>query len=123
MQFVSWDDKAIAQAAVGHDAEDFQLSAAVAGAFAAGDAGAAVHVGFDGAAVAVLYVGDARADGDDLDAELVSRDAGVAVERHFAEVTADVGAADADTVDADERFAGRRMPRLVDFDAREVPGF
>src|SRR4051795_11155331 len=49
-------------AAVGHDAEDFQVGAAVARAFSAGVAGAAVHVGFDGAAVAGLDVCHALAD-------------------------------------------------------------
>ena len=62
----------------------------------------AVHVRLDRAAVARPDVRHAGADGEDFDAEFVAGDARVAVERHLAEVAADVGAADADPVDADD---------------------
>ena len=69
-----------------------------------------------------LTLVDAVADGDDLDAQLVAGDARVAVERHLAEVAADVGAADADAVDADEGLAGAGGGRLGDGDGAEPAG-
>ena len=69
-------DKTFAKAAVGHDAEHFEIRAAIGGAFPAGVAIAAVHVGLDGASIAGLDVGDARSDGKNFDAEFVAGDAG-----------------------------------------------
>src|SRR4051794_32246355 len=83
VELVRPQHEAIAQAAVGHDAEDLQPRAAVARPLAAGVAIAAVHVRLDRAPVAGPDVAHARADGEHLDAELVPRDAWVAVERHL----------------------------------------
>jgi hypothetical protein len=105
------------------DAEDFEVPAAVSAATFAGGALPAVDVGFDGAAVAGLDVGDALADFEDFDAELVTGDAGVAVEGHFAQIAGDVGAAYPDAVDADEGFAGGRERGFFEVDGLEVEGF
>ncbi len=94
------------QTAVAVDAEDFELLAAVRLAAAAGVTVRVVDVRLDGAAVAGLDVRHALADRHDLDAQLVAGDARIAEERHLAEIAADVGAADADTVDAHQRLAG-----------------
>src|SRR5262249_14354737 len=74
-------------------------------------------VRLDRAAVAGPDVGHARADGEHLDAELVAGDTRVAEEGHLAQVAADVGAADADAVDAHQRLARPRRRGPVDLDA------
>ena len=100
------DDEAFAESAVGHDAQDFEICAAVACAFFAGVAVAAVHVGFDGAAVAWFYICDVWTDGDDFYAQFVAGDSRVGIEGHFAEIAGDVRAADADAMHFDDGFAG-----------------
>jgi len=99
------DDESFTESAVGHDAQDFEVCAAVACAFFAGVAVAAVHIGFDGAALARFDVGDAWADGDDFDSQLVAWNSGVGIEGHFAEIAGDVRAADAYAMDFDNGFA------------------
>jgi hypothetical protein len=106
VEFSSGDDELRSHAAVGVDAEDLQALAAVGPAVAAGVAGGVVDVGLDGAAIAGLDVGYAVADGEHLDTELVAEDARVRHERHLAEVGADIGAADADAMDANKGVAG-----------------
>ena len=86
----------------------------------AGVALLAVDVRLDGAAVAGLDVGHAVADRHDFDAEFVAGDARIAEERHFAEVAGEIGAADADAMDADDRFAGSGRRRLGDVDYAET---
>jgi hypothetical protein len=80
----------------------------------------AIDVGLNRAAVARLHVRHARADGKDLDTELVAGDARVGVERHLAEIASVVGAADTDAVHANDRFASGGCGRLGDIDAREL---
>ena len=57
---------------------------------------------------------------DDLDPEFVSRNPRVTEERHLAEVTRDIGSADADAMDLDEGFAGTRAGWFVDLGGDEV---
>ena len=87
------------------DAEDLEVLAAVARAAAAGETLLAVQVGLDRAAVADAHVADALAGRDHFDAQLVARDARVAVERHLAQVAGNVRPADPDAVDADDGVA------------------
>src|SRR5829696_128175 len=109
--------------AVGVNPEDLQVLAAVAPATPAGEALLTVHVRLDRTVVAGPHVLDPRPDGDDLDPEFVPGDPRVAVERHLAEVTADVGPADADAVDAHQRLAGAWGVRLGDGGDPEPAGF
>ena len=111
-----------AQAAVAVDAQDLQLLAAVRVAAAAGVAVGIINIRLHGAAVAGLDVGDALADGDDLDAQLVAGDARVAEEGHLAEVAAEVRPADADPVDAHQGLAGSGRGGLGGVDEGEVLG-
>ena len=92
------------------------VSDCAAGALA-GETLLAIDVRFDRAAVAGLDVDDASADFDDLDAEFMAGDARVAEERHLAEVAADVGAANADAMDAHHCLAGAGFFRAGDLDA------
>ena len=123
VQFAGRQDEARPQAAVGVDAEDLQIFAAVDAAAPAGEAALTVHVRLDGTTVAGLDVGHIGADLQHFDAEFMSGDARIAVERHLAEIAADVGAANADAVDAHQRFAGAGFFRLVDGDLLESPRF
>ena len=59
------------------------------------------------------------ADREHFDAQLVAGNPRVAEERHLAEVAADVGAADADAMDADQRLARPRRGRLGRFNQFE----
>ena len=120
VQFAGREDEAEAEAAIAVDAEDFEALAAVGPAAATGVAGRVVNVRLDGAAVAGFNVGDGGADFENFDAEFVTENARVGEERHFAEVGADVGAADTDTVDADEGVAGARVAGVGEVEALEL---
>lgn len=119
MELAGWNNELRPHAAVGVDAEDLEFFAAVRSAAAAGVAGRVVDVGFDGAAVTGFDVGHTVADRQDFDAEFVAENARVRHKRHLAEVSADVGAADADAMDADEGFAGAGRWRLGEVDGSE----
>jgi hypothetical protein len=112
MELVRGKDHALAHAAVAMHAEDLQRFAAVGAAALAGVAGAAVEVRLDGAAVADAEMRDAFTDGEDFDAEFMAEDAWELDEGHFAEVAAEVGAADADGADGDEGLAVARRMRF-----------
>ena len=106
VQLARGDEEARAQSAVAMDAERLMLFATVGVAAPAGVTLLTVNVRLDAATVAGRDVRNALADGEDFDAEFVAGDARVAEERHLAEVAADVGAADADLMDAHQRLAG-----------------
>ena len=122
VQFAGREQELLGHAAVAHHAEGLMVLAAVGEAAATAVARLAVDVGLDRAMVARLDVRHARADGEDLDAELMTRNTRVGVERHLTEIAAVVGAADADAVDAHDRLAGRGRGRFRDVDARELTG-
>jgi hypothetical protein len=106
VEFARGDGDEGAHAAVDVDAHDLEVGAAIRFAAAAGDALAAVDVGFNGAAVASFEAVRFGAGIDDLDAEFVSADARVIKERLFTGEGVKICTANADTVDAHERFAG-----------------
>ena len=120
VQLAGREQKFFGHTAVAHHAERLVVLAAVRETAAAAIARLAIDVGLDRAAVAWLHVRHARADGEDLDAEFMSGDARVGIERHLAEVASVVGAADTDAVDADDRFTGGGRRRLWDIDSREL---
>lgn len=105
MELVRGQDHALAHAAVAMDAEDLQCFAAVGAVTFAGVTMAAVEVGLDGAAITGCEMSDTRADCEDFDAELMTENARELDEGHFAEIAADVSAADADGTDGDKGFA------------------
>jgi hypothetical protein len=75
-----------------------------------------VDVRLDRATVARLDVLHIRPDSDNLDAELMPRDARIAKERHLAEIPGQIRAAHADVVDTHERIVGPRLARFGDVD-------
>src|SRR5436190_17745296 len=111
MELVGADEEALAHAAVDHDADHLEGGAAIARALAARDAVTTIHVRLNGAAVAWLNVHDVRTHLEDFDAQLVTRNPRILEERHLAEVAADIRAADADAMHADQGFAGARRGR------------
>src|SRR5438552_15368096 len=106
MQLSRRDDETRAHSPVGMDAQDLEIAAAVGPPAPAGRASLAIHVRLDRATAANLDVLHIRPDLQHLHAKLVSRDARIAEEGHLAEITADVRAADADAMDANQRFSG-----------------
>jgi hypothetical protein len=105
------------------DAHYLEVGAAIGFAAAAGDAATAVDVGLDGAAVTGLEAVGFGAGIDNLDAKFVAEDARVVEEGLFTGESVEVGTANADTVDADEGFAGgeRRFRGVVG--GGELAGF
>ena len=95
----------IAEAAVDVHAEHPDALAAVRLAAPAGDAVAAGQVGNDGDRLPRPH-GTAGRCLHDLAPELMAHDAGVGQERLLAAEDVEIGAADADTTDADQHFAG-----------------
>ena len=60
------------------------------------------------------------ADIQHFDAQLMAGNAWIAEERHLAQVAADVGSANADLVDANQRLAGARFFRGGNIDALPI---
>ena len=83
------------------------LFAAVGEAASARVAPLAVDVGLHRAAVTGPDVRHTLTDREHFDAELVPGNAGVGVERHFAEIPAVIGAANSDAMHTHERLSGR----------------
>src|SRR5262249_17909898 len=119
-QLAGRDGEQPAQPAVAVDAERLVVLAAVCVPAGAGVALLAVDVRLDGGPVAGPDVRHALADRQHFHAEFVPRDARVAEERHLAEVAGEVGAADADAPDADDRLARPRARRLGHIDDAEL---
>jgi hypothetical protein len=120
VQLARGDGEEWPQAAVAVDTERLMVLAAIGVTALAGVALLAIDVRLHRAAIAGLDVRDIGADLDDLDAELVAGDARLAEEGHLAEVAAEVGAADADAMDADDRVAGAGTRRLRHIDAAKL---
>ena len=104
VQLAGRDREAVAEAAVLHDADHAEPLAAVGAPLAARVAASAVQVGLDAAGVAGRHRGDAVADGQHLDAQLVAGDAREVEERKGAVIGADIGAAHADRVRPHQRL-------------------
>jgi hypothetical protein len=116
MEFSCGQQHALAEAAVTHDAEGLVRRATIGQPSPARVTFLAVQIRLDRAAVADRDVGHAGTDRQHLDAELVPRNARIGVKRHLAEKPAEVRAADADAVNAEERLARPRRGRFGDFD-------
>ena len=97
-----------------------QILATIRSAAAAGQAGAAVEVRLHGHLVTNLHTINSRTDSENLGAELVAENAGIFEEGLASAEGVQVGAADADAVDADEGVAGSGIARFVGVDAIET---
>ena len=85
-------------------------------------AAAAIQVGLDAAFVADLHMGDISADSENFDTEFVAEDAREFDEGHLGQITAHIGAADADGVDADEGFTRAGSGGFGDVDGDKLAG-
>ena|SRR2546426_11663245 len=74
-----------------------------------------IDVWFDRTTVSRLYIRYAFANCEHLDAQLVTGNSWITEERHFAEITADIGPADANTMNSHQRFARSRGGWFGDF--------
>ena len=104
VQLLRADEHSFGHSAIGHDAEDFEILATVGASAPAREAFAAVHVRLDRTAIAGLHIRGAVADGEHLHAELMAWDSWVGKERHLAEISREIRAADADAIHPDERL-------------------
>src|SRR5665213_2726394 len=120
MEFSSRQDETRSHAAVGMHAKHFEILAAVGAADLARSALLAIHVRFDRALIAGLNVGYTGTDFQHLDTQLVPRNSRVAVERHLAEISADISSADADTMHAHQRLASLGLGRFLQFENLEI---
>src|SRR5262245_46347065 len=68
----------------------------------------AIDIRLDGTAIAGRHVLDVGGDSDDFDAEFVTWDARIAEEGHFTQVSGQIGATNADTMNAHQRLARAR---------------
>jgi hypothetical protein len=116
MQLLCWQDHAFAHGSVTVDAEYLKDFATVGSALLAGMAAATVQVGLHGAAVAYFEMAHVWTDGDDFNTQLMSKDARIFDEGHFAHKGADVSAADTDGADGDEGFTWLRCSRFSQLD-------
>ena len=82
----------------------------------------AVAVRFYGASIPRRNTGHALAYRDDLDAQLVAQDAWVGKERLVPLIGVQVGAADADPMNLEERFAGGWLAGCVRLDSFKPSG-
>jgi hypothetical protein len=103
-------------------AQDPQTFATIRSAAAAGQAVAAVEVRLHRHLVTNLHAINSRTDGENLGAEFVAEDAGILEEGLASSEGMQVGAADADAVDADQGVAGSGIARFVGVDAFETTG-
>src|SRR4051812_47922432 len=104
MQLISAEDKSLAKATIRVNAEHLQFLAAIAKPAPAGKALHIIHVWLDGAVIATLYVFHLGANFEHFYSQFVTGNSRITEERKLAQVSAGVGAADADPMRADERF-------------------
>src|SRR5437868_3524606 len=83
----------------------------------------AIDIWLDRTLVARANGCDIRADGDHFDAEFMAWNAGVTEERHFPEVTAQVGSAYPNPLHAHQRLVAPWGVRLINFDAAKLLRF
>ena len=114
MQFARGNDNSRPHAAIGMHAEHLELLATVRPALPAGVASLAIQIRLDGAAISRFDVRHVRADGENLDAQLMPRDPRITEKRKLPQVTGDIRAADADAMHANQCLTRRRRGGLVD---------
>src|SRR5882762_5590122 len=94
MQLAGQHKEVPSHSAVRVHPQHLQVLATVPIAFATRKTILAVDVRLNRTAIARLHIRHPCPNGDDLDPQLVSWNAGITVERHLAQVTAQVGTAD-----------------------------
>ena len=93
MQLVGSDQKAFAQTAIDHDSDDVKSCAAVPLTSSAGEAGSAIHVRLNAAAIADFDIGDAVANCEDFNAQFMAGNSRILEKWEFPKKTAEICAA------------------------------
>src|SRR5689334_7000871 len=119
MQLASGQNELRPHATVDVDTEHLQTLAAVGASAAAGIAVWIIDIRLDGAAIARLNVCHAVADSHDLHAEFMPENPRIGYKRHLAQISAYIGAANANAMDTHESFARAGRSRLRKIDASE----
>jgi hypothetical protein len=114
MQLLSADQKAFAQTAVDHDADDVECCAAVPLSSATGKAGSAVHIGLNAAAITDFNIRNAIADGQNLNTQFMAGNSRILEERKFPQKTAEICAADSHSVSSHKNLAGAGWTGISD---------
>lgn len=115
MQFARRQNHAFTQTAVAHDAERLIGGATIGKSAPTGVTFLAIQVGFDRALIAGLNVDNPLAYFEYLDAELMTGNARIRIKRHFTQIAAEIGAADAHAMYAHQDLARGRRGRFGDF--------
>ena len=123
MEFARGENHALAETAVAHDAERLIGSAAIGETAPAGVTFLAIQVWLDRATITGLHVDDALAHLEHLDAELMTGNARIRIERHFPQITAEIRAADTHAMDAHQDLARGGRGRLGHVERAERLGF
>ena len=116
VHFVSGHVDAFAHSAVGVDADDLHVVAAVRFSFAARIAFRVVHVGLDADAVSDSDVRDSGTKFDNFTAKLMAWNSRKLEERKLSQPGGRIGAANADSMDRNLNFAFSGSLRFVTFD-------
>jgi len=123
MELVGADQKALAQAAVGHHTDDFQTGAAVAGPFSARIASPTVHVRFNAAGIPLSHVLNSIPYLEDFNAEFVAGDSGESKKRKLAQITAYIRSTDSHPMGSHKSLARARGSGSIDQDLSQFLRF
>src|SRR3954470_20748982 len=123
MELARGHDKKRPHPAVGMHSQDLKILAAIAVSFPARKAVLAIDIRLDRTTISRFDVCDPLPHRDNFDAKLVPRNTRITIERHFAEVAAEIRAADANPMHADQGFAGRSTFWFREFNRAEMLRF
>jgi hypothetical protein len=120
MQLAGGQHEPLAKPTVHHHAQDFQLLAAIAVAAPARITALAIHVGLHRTALAGNHVRHARPDCQHFHAQLVTRNPWIREERHLAQVTRIVGAANAHAMHSNQRLLRPGRGRFLELNGTKL---
>src|ERR1700760_1017124 len=99
MELAGRHDEPRSHSTIGVHTKYTELLAAIRPPLATRETLLTIDVRLDRATLARLDARHIRANGQNFDAQLMARNPRVAIERKFSQIAADIGAADADTMD------------------------
>jgi hypothetical protein len=119
MEFASWDRVVSPKASVAMHAQGLVVMTTIGVTPATGMAVLAIQVGLDAAPISGTHVRDPVADAHHFDAQFMPRNPRVGEEGHLAQVTSEVGAANAHLMNADHGLTRAGSGGFVDIDDPE----
>ena len=122
MQFVSADKKTLAQATIDHDADHVQRRAAVSFSSSAGETRTAIHVRLYAAAVTGFHAGNAIANSQHFDTQLMSGNPWIPKERKLPQISAEICATDTHPMSPHKNLPNTGRSRIHNIDVLKVFG-